>query len=169
MDKTLARPSPRGAATCTPIPGFAAREATAAFVRARLAELGIPFDAGDRRARRGGHHHRGRSNRSVGLRADMDALPIIETTGLPHASTKPGVMHACGHDGHTAILLGAAALLARRHDWTGTVQLVFQPAEEGGGGAEAMLADGLFERFPDGAHLRLPQLAGPGGRHGRGA
>jgi hippurate hydrolase len=78
----------------------------------------------------------------------MDALPITETTGAPYASATPGVMHACGHDGHTTSLLGAAALLMREDDWTGTVQLLFQPAEEGYGGAKAMLADGLLERFP---------------------
>jgi hippurate hydrolase len=121
---------------------------TSAFVQARLIELGVPFQSGI-----GGHGvvatiTRGASNRSVGLRADMDALPIAETTGLPYASTRPGVMHACGHDGHTASLLGAAALLARDPDWSGTVHLVFQPAEEGAGGAKAMLADGLFSRFP---------------------
>lgn len=121
---------------------------TASFVQARLAELGIPFVS-----RVGGHGvvatiRRGASNRSVGLRADMDALPITETTGLSHASTNPGVMHACGHDGHTTSLLGAAALLAGDTSWSGTVQLVFQPAEEGGGGARSMIADGLFERFP---------------------
>ncbi len=121
---------------------------TAAFVCARLAEMGVPFEAGI-----GGHGvvatlQRGASNRSVGLRADMDALPITEVTGLPHASTKPGVMHACGHDGHTTSLLGAVALLAADSSWTGTVQFVFQPAEEGGGGAKSMIADGLFDRFP---------------------
>ncbi|HEY6430531.1 MAG TPA: amidohydrolase [Acetobacteraceae bacterium] len=121
---------------------------TAAFVAARLTEFGIPFESGI-----GGHGivatiSRGQSNRSVGLRADMDALPITETTGLPYASGKPGVMHACGHDGHTTSLLGAAALLAGDPSWTGTVHLVFQPAEEGGGGAKNMLADGLFTRFP---------------------
>jgi amidohydrolase len=121
---------------------------TAAFVCARLRELGVPFAAGI-----GGHGvvatiSRGRSNRSVGLRADMDALPIAETTSLPYASTNPGVMHACGHDGHTTSLLGAAALLQQDTSWTGTVHLVFQPAEEGGGGAKSMIADGLFERFP---------------------
>jgi amidohydrolase len=121
---------------------------TAAFVQARLTELGIPFTA-----QIGGHGvvatlSQGQSNRSVGLRADMDALPILETSGVAHASTNPGVMHACGHDGHTTSLLGAAALLKADTDWTGTIQLVFQPAEEGGGGAKSMIADGLFERFP---------------------
>jgi hippurate hydrolase len=121
---------------------------TAAFVCARLGELGVPFIAGV-----GGHGvvatiSRGQSNRSVGLRADMDALPITETTGAPHASTNPGVMHACGHDGHTTSLLGAAALLQQDTSWSGTVHLVFQPAEEGGGGARNMIADGLFQRFP---------------------
>jgi amidohydrolase len=121
---------------------------TSAFVQARLTELGVPFVAGV-----GGHGvvatlRRGSSNRSVGLRADMDALPIIESSGVSHASRKHGVMHACGHDGHTVSLLGAAAMLARDPSWTGTVQLVFQPAEEGGGGAKSMIADGLFDRFP---------------------
>ncbi len=121
---------------------------TAAFVADTLTSLGVRFVAGV-----GGHGivatiSRGPSNRSVGLRADMDALPIEEQTGVPYASTRPGVMHACGHDGHTASLLGAAALLMREQDWSGTVQLVFQPAEEGYGGARAMLADGLLERFP---------------------
>jgi hippurate hydrolase len=78
----------------------------------------------------------------------MDALPIVETSGVTHASRKHGVMHACGHDGHTVSLLGAAAMLQTDPSWTGTVQLVFQPAEEGGGGAKSMIADGLFERFP---------------------
>ncbi len=122
--------------------------ATAAFVCRTLAELGVPFISGV-----GGHGvvatlTRGHSNRSVGLRADMDALPITERTDLPYASDNPGVMHACGHDGHTVSLLGAAALLAQDADWTGTVHFVFQPAEEGYGGARSMLADGLFDRFP---------------------
>ncbi len=121
---------------------------TASFVQARLSELEIPFIANI-----GGNGvvatiTRGQSNRSVGLRADMDALPILETSGVPYASTNPGVMHACGHDGHTTSLLGAAALLAADPTWSGTVQLVFQPAEEGGGGAKSMIADGLFDRFP---------------------
>jgi amidohydrolase len=87
-------------------------------------------------------------NRSIGLRADMDALNIVETTGLPYASTIPGKMHACGHDGHTAMLLGAAYTLAQHRDFAGTVHFIFQPAEEGLGGGLAMLGDGLLERFP---------------------
>lgn len=121
---------------------------TAQFVCERLREIGIPFTAGVGGTGIVATLTRGNSNRSIGLRADMDALPITETTGLPYASKIPGVMHACGHDGHTASLLGAAALLALADDWSGSVQFVFQPAEEGLGGAKAMLADGLFERFP---------------------
>ncbi|MGY8708676.1 amidohydrolase [Bradyrhizobium sp. 18BD] len=123
-------------------------KATAAFVQDKLTELGIPFEAGV-----GGHGivatlTRGAAQGRVGLRADMDALPITEDTGLPYASTTSGVMHACGHDGHTASLLGAAALLAADTSWSGTVDFIFQPAEEGYGGSRAMVADGLFERFP---------------------
>jgi amidohydrolase len=123
-------------------------KATSAFVQQRLNELGIPFTAGV-----GGHGvvatlSRGSAEGRIGLRADMDALPIAETTGLPYASRNSGVMHACGHDGHTVSLLGAAALLAADSSWSGTIDLVFQPAEEGFGGAKAMIADGLFDRFP---------------------
>ena len=85
---------------------------------------------------------------SLGLRADMDALPLTEATGLPHASRHKGKMHACGHDGHTTMLLGAAQLLSQQRDFVGTVHLIFQPAEEGGAGAKAMMDDGLFQRFP---------------------
>jgi amidohydrolase len=121
---------------------------TARFVAEKLTALGIPHVTGV-----GGHGivatiSKGNSSRSVGLRADMDALPITEANEVDYISTTPGVMHACGHDGHTVALLGAAELLARADDWAGTVQLIFQPAEEKGGGAKAMLADGLLERFP---------------------
>ncbi len=92
---------------------------------------------------------RGRpGNRAVALRADMDALPIEEITGAPWASENPGAMHACGHDGHTATLLAAARSLASDRNFSGTVIFVFQPAEEGGAGAKAMIEDGLFDRFP---------------------
>ncbi|MGV1895872.1 amidohydrolase [Agrobacterium vitis] len=87
-------------------------------------------------------------NRSIGLRADMDALPMPEETGLPFASVYPGKFHGCGHDVHTTILLGAARYLAETRDFAGTVTFIFQPAEEGLGGARAMIADGLFKDFP---------------------
>ena len=122
---------------------------TAALVAAKLREWGVQVTegvggtgvVGTIQGKRPG-------NRAVGLRADMDALAIFETTGAPYASTTPGTMHACGHDGHTAMLLGAAQHLAATRDFGGTVQLIFQPAEEGRGGARKMLADGLFDRFP---------------------
>lgn len=88
------------------------------------------------------------SGRSIGLRADMDALPILERNTFAHASRHPGIMHACGHDGHTAMLLGAAQVFAENPDFAGRVVLIFQPAEEGGAGALRMIQDGLFERFP---------------------
>jgi hippurate hydrolase len=122
---------------------------TAALVAAKLREWGIDTTEGVGKTGVVGTI-RGKlpGQRSIGLRADMDALAITEATGLPYASTHQGVMHACGHDGHTTMLLGAARYLASHRDFAGTVQLIFQPAEEGRGGAQAMLADGLFERFP---------------------
>jgi len=91
---------------------------------------------------------KGKSDRRIGLRADMDALPIHETTNLPYSSKNAGVMHACGHDGHTTMLLGAAKHLAETREFDGTAVLIFQPAEEGLGGARGMLAERLFEKFP---------------------
>ena len=90
----------------------------------------------------------GNAHKSIGLRADMDCLPMQETNGLPHASKFDGKMHGCGHDGHTTMLLGAARYLASTKNFDGTVHFIFQPAEEGLGGADAMLADGLFDKFP---------------------
>lgn len=92
----------------------------------------------------------GDGSKGIAIRADMDALPIVEETGVPHASTVPGKMHACGHDGHTTALLGAAQYLAKTRRFNGSVTLIFQPAEEAGkpSGAQKMIADGLFERFP---------------------
>ena len=98
--------------------------------------------------------------RSIGLRADMDALPIQETSGLPHASRIDGVMHACGHDGHTATLLAAARHLARTRAFNGTLQVIFQPAEEGLGGARKMLEEGLLERFPCDAIFAMHNIPG---------
>ncbi|KAA5844061.1 amidohydrolase [Pseudomonas chlororaphis] len=109
----------------------------------------------------------GNSPRRLGLRADMDALPIIENSGVAYSSRHSGCMHACGHDGHTAMLLGAARYLAATRQFDGTLTLIFQPAEEGQGGAEAMLADGLLERFPCDALFGMHNMPGlPAGHLG---
>ena len=126
---------------------------TSEIVAGKLAEWGIEVHrglggtgvVGVLRGRRQG---RAGGNRAIGLRADMDALPMEEANGFGHRSQTPGRMHACGHDGHTTMLLGAARYLAETRDFAGTVHLIFQPAEEGLAGAKAMLDDGLFERFP---------------------
>jgi hippurate hydrolase len=107
-----------------------------------------------------GQLRRGEGNKRLGIRADMDALPIQEATGLPHASCHTGVMHACGHDGHTAMLLAAAKHLAENGRFNGTLNLIFQPAEEGLGGALKMMEDGLFERFPCDAVFAMHNMPG---------
>ncbi len=121
---------------------------TAAFVAERLRGFGCDevVEGIGRTGVVGVIHGRG-TGRTVGLRADMDALPIEEATGAPWASATPGAMHACGHDGHTAMLLGAAKYLAATRNFDGSVVVIFQPAEEGGGGGREMVNDGLMERF----------------------
>ena len=121
---------------------------TADVVAAKLAEWGIPVHCGLGRTGVVGIVKSGTSSRAIGLRADMDALPMQEFNTFAHASASPGKMHACGHDGHTAMLLGAAQYLAQYRNFDGTVYLIFQPAEEGGGGAREMIRDGLFDKFP---------------------
>ncbi len=121
---------------------------TAARVAAELESYGIAVTRGLGKTGVVGVLAGQRPGRRIGLRADMDALPIDEQTNLPYASKTPGVMHACGHDAHTAMLLGAARYLAATRDFAGTAVFIFQPAEEGLGGARAMIADGLFARFP---------------------
>ncbi|MGD9775030.1 M20 aminoacylase family protein [Diaphorobacter sp.] len=124
---------------------------TADLIAARLTEWGIPIHRGLGQTGVVGIVHGrdgGACARAVGLRADIDALPMQEFNTFAHASKHAGKMHACGHDGHTAMLLAAAQHLARHRDFDGTVYLIFQPAEEGGGGARSMIQDGLFEQFP---------------------
>ncbi len=121
---------------------------TAELVARKLEEWGIEVHRGVGGTGVVGVLRAGNGHGRIGLRADMDALPIEEATNLPYASQTRGVMHACGHDGHTTMLLGAARYLAETRDFSGTVTFIFQPGEEGIGGALAMLKDGLFERFP---------------------
>ncbi len=128
--------------------GFEERR-TSELVAAKLREWGVEVTEGIGLTGVVGTIRGDRSGtRSIGLRADMDALPIHELTGLSYASRTDGKMHACGHDGHTTLLLGAARYLSQNRDFAGTVRFIFQPAEEGLGGASAMLKDGLFKRFP---------------------
>ena len=121
---------------------------TADVVAQKLTEWGIPIHRGMGTTGVVGIVKSGTSNRAIGLRADMDALPMQEFNTFSHASQYAGKMHACGHDGHTAMLLAAAQHLAANRNFDGTVYLIFQPAEEGGGGAREMIKDGLFEQFP---------------------
>lgn len=122
---------------------------TAGRIAAELRDLGIEVHEGiGTTGLVGVLKGRREGTRALGLRADMDALPIDEQTDLPWASTNPGIFHGCGHDGHVAMLLGAARVLAKDPDFSGTLNLIFQPAEEGKGGARVMIEEGLFERFP---------------------
>jgi len=121
---------------------------TADIVARKLEEWGIEVHRGVGVTGVVGVLRNGNGQASIGLRADMDALPVTEITDVPYASQNPGRMHACGHDGHTTMLLGAAKYLAETRNFNGTVNFIFQPAEEGTGGALAMLKDKLFERFP---------------------
>lgn len=123
-------------------------EHTAELVAAKLESWGIPVIRGLGKTGVVGVIRSGSSPRAVGLRADMDALPLQENNQFGHRSRNDGKMHACGHDGHTAMLLGAAHYLAHHREFDGTVYVIFQPAEEGGGGAKQMIDDGLFERCP---------------------
>lgn len=148
-------------------------ERTSGIVAEKLASWGIEVHRGlGKTGVVGVLRGRGGNYRRIGLRADMDALPIDENTDLPFKSRNPGRMHACGHDGHTTMLLGAARYLAETRGFDGTAVFIFQPAEEGLGGARAMLADGLFQRFPcdeiyglhnspDGPRGRVSVTAGP--------
>ncbi|MEJ0018368.1 MAG: M20 aminoacylase family protein [Acetobacteraceae bacterium] len=140
---------------------------TADLVARKLEEWGIEVHRGVGRTGVVGVLRSGNGEGSIGLRADMDALPIVEATDLPYSSTNKGVMHACGHDGHTTMLLGAARYLAETRNFNGTVNFIFQPGEEGVGGALAMLEDGLFERFPCNAVYGMHNRPGmPVGKYG---
>lgn len=134
---------------------------TAAFVKARLEEFGVD-EIHDGIATTGlvAIINGKGEGPTIGLRADMDALPMTETTGLDYASQNEGKMHACGHDGHTAMLLGAARYLAETRNFTGRVALIFQPAEEGGGGGEVMVDEGIMERFDIGEVYALHNVPG---------
>jgi hippurate hydrolase len=140
---------------------------TADVVASRLGEWGIPVVRGLGITGVVGIVKNGTSDRAIGLRADMDALPMQELNTFDHASRHAGKMHACGHDGHTAMLLGAAHYLSQNRNFDGTVYLIFQPAEEGGAGARRMIEDGLFERFPMDAVYGLHNWPGmPAGKFG---
>ena len=133
---------------------------TAALVARKLTDWGYEVATGLGGTGVVGTLQRGRGSRRLGLRADMDALPITEATGHAWSSQTPGVMHACGHDGHTATLLAAARHLAEHGDFDGTLHLIFQPAEEGAAGAVRMMDDGLFERFPCDTLFALHNMPG---------
>jgi hippurate hydrolase len=133
---------------------------TAALVADKLEAWGYAVERGIGRTGVVGTLVRGSGAKRLGLRADMDALPIIEASGAEWSSAHAGIMHACGHDGHTAMLLAAARHLAEQGSFDGTLHLIFQPAEEGGGGALRMMEDGLFERFPCDAVFAMHNMPG---------
>ena len=142
---------------------------TSDLVAAKLEEFGIEIHRGLAKTGVVGTIRNG-DGPSIGLRADMDALPLEEKNTFKHASSNPGKMHACGHDGHTAMLLGAAKHLAASKNFKGTVNLIFQPAEEGGGGGELMIKEGLFEMFPVDSVYGLHNWPGmPAGTFGVGS
>ncbi|MEL0011867.1 MAG: amidohydrolase, partial [Alphaproteobacteria bacterium] len=145
-------------------------ERTAALVAERLQSFGIEVETGIAKTGVVGKLKVGTGNRAIALRADMDALPMQEGNDFAHASSVPGKMHGCGHDGHTTMLLGAAKYLAETKDFDGTVYFIFQPAEEGAGGAEVMVREGLFDRFPVEAVYGMHNWPGmPVGRIGASA
>jgi hippurate hydrolase len=135
-------------------------ERTAAIVAGELQRLGFQVTTGIAKTGVVGTISNGSSSRTIGIRADMDALPIAEQTNLPYASKYPGKMHACGHDGHTTMLLALARYLAQTRNFDGTVHLIFQPSEEDEGGAMQMIEDGLFRRFPCHQLFALHNLPG---------
>ncbi len=137
-----------------------AEERTSGIVAAKLHEFGVEVHRGMARTGVIGTIRSGTSRAAIGLRADMDALPIQELNDFAYRSTADDRMHACGHDGHTAMLLGAAKYLAQTRNFDGTVHLIFQPAEEGGGGGRIMVEEGLFERFPCDAVFALHNRPG---------
>ncbi|QDQ85433.1 M20 aminoacylase family protein [Paraburkholderia megapolitana] len=140
---------------------------TADLVAKTLADWGIEVHRGMGKTGVVGILKRGSSTRSIGLRADMDALPIQELNTFDHRSRNDGKMHACGHDGHTAMLLGAARHLVKHGEFDGTIVFIFQPAEEGGAGAQAMIDDGLFTKFPVDAVFGIHNWPGmPAGQFG---
>src|ERR1700754_1720309 len=121
---------------------------TSDIVASKLSEWGLEVTCGLGKTGLVGTLRKGNSLKSIGLRADMDCLPMDETNDFAHRSQKPGRRHACRHDGHTSMLLGPAKVLSEKRDFEGAVHFIFQPAEEGGGGGKAMIDDGLFEKFP---------------------
>ena len=133
---------------------------TGELVAAQLRSWGYEVTTGLGQTGVVGQLKRGTGTKCIGIRADMDALPIEEATGLAYASSHAGVMHACGHDGHTAMLLAAAKFLAESGKFNGTLNLIFQPAEEGLGGAKKMMDDGLFEKFPCDAIFAMHNMPG---------